>query len=206
MLDNYEQNQDGIIYQINKSHFDYTRGYNNYLNEIKDLSKCNSYLRLGYVIGTLGYVPESILDVGYGIGDFLESCELLIKSRYGHDISGYPIPSGCTFVENIFEDHYDVITFFDSLEHMENIEFVKDLKCNYICISVPDCHYFSDEWFKNWKHRKPNEHLWHFNTTSLQTFMNRMGYSCINTCNIEDSIRKNNQEYSNILTGIFKKL
>jgi hypothetical protein len=43
---------------------------------------------------------------------------------------------------------------------MEDIEFVKDLKCHYVCISLPWCHYFSDEWFETWKHRKPNEHLW----------------------------------------------
>ena len=100
---------------------------------------------------------------------------------------------------------YEVITFFDSLEHMENIEFVKDLNVKYACISVPDCHYFSDEWFDTWKHRKPDEHLWHFNETSLKKFMDRMGYGVINTCNVEDVTRENGQDYTNILTGIFKK-
>ena len=98
-----------------------------------------------------------------------------------------------------------MITFFDSLEHFEDIEFVKDLKCSYICISVPECHYYDDEWFENWKHRRPNEHLWHFNHGSLVKFMYRMGYILISGSNIEDTIRKNNKEESNILTCIFAK-
>ena len=45
----------------------------------------------------------------------------------------------------------------------EGLEFVKKLKCKYILISVPCCHYYSDDWFKNWKHRRPDEHIFHFN-------------------------------------------
>lgn len=206
MIENYAKNQDGIIYQIEKTPFDYTGGYNNYYKQIQDSTRYTSYLRLGYIVGSIGKTPKSILDIGYGTGAFLEACESEIKNRYGHDISGWKVPDGCQFVEDILEDRYEVITFFDSLEHMNDIEFVKDLKCDYVCISVPHCHYFDDEWFENWKHRKPDEHLWHFNEYSLKSFMERMGYSTVNICNLEDFTRVNNKEYSNILTGIFKKL
>lgn len=206
MIENYAKNQDGIIYQIEKTPFDYTGGYNNYYKQIQDSTRYTSYLRLGYIVGSIGKTPKSILDIGYGTGAFLEACESEIENRYGHDISGWKVPDGCQFVEDILEDRYEVITFFDSLEHMNDIEFVKDLKCDYVCISVPHCHYFDDEWFENWKHRKPDEHLWHFNEYSLKSFMERMGYSTVNICNLEDFTRVNNKEYSNILTGIFKKL
>ena len=93
-----------------------------------------------------------------------------------------------------------------SLEHFEDISFVKDLPCSYVCISLPWCHYFSDEWFENWKHRRPDEHLWHFNRNSLNEFMQECGFESIATSNIEDIIRKNNEQYSNILTGIFEKI
>lgn len=205
MIENYAKNQDGIIYQVEKKPFDYTGGYNNYYKQIQDSTRYTSYLRLGYIVGSIGNIPESVLDIGYGTGAFLEACESEVKFRYGHDISGWQVPAGCQFVENIFENHYDVITFFDSLEHMNDLEFVRDLKCDYVCISVPHCHYFDDEWFENWKHRKPDEHLWHFNENSLKCFMERMGYSVINICNLEDFTRINNKDYSNILTGIFKK-
>jgi len=164
-------------------------------------------LRLGYIIGSIGYIPNSILDVGYGNGAFLSSCSAIIKHLYGNDINGYKLPYYCNFVENIMNDHYDVITFFDSLEHFEDISFVKDLKCNYVIISVPNCHYFNDEWFKEWKHRKPNEHLYYFNTESLVNFFDECGFECVNTSNVEDVIRKNdNETYSNILTATFKKI
>jgi len=205
MIKNYEKNSDGVIYQKDRKPFDYTGGYNNYYKQIQDSTRFTSYLRLGYIIGSIGRIPKSILDVGYGTGSFLQACETEIPNRYGHDISGWNVPEGCEFVEDILKDHYEVITFFDSLEHMSDIEFVKNLKCDYICISVPWCHYFNDEWFDNWKHKKPDEHLWHFNEQSLQNFMKRMEYSTVNICNLEDVTRINNQEYSNILTGIFKK-
>jgi hypothetical protein len=206
MLANYEKNQDGTIYQVNRTPFDYTGSYNNYYKNIESYSWHTSYLRLGYIIGSIGRIPKSILDVGYGTGAFLKVCETQIPNRYGHDISGWNVPEGCEFVVNILEKEFDVITFFDSLEHMNDIEFVKDLNCNYVCISLPWCHYFDDEWFDTWKHRKPDEHLWHFNEQSLQNFMTRMGYQTVNICNLEDVTRENNQPYQNILSGIFKKL
>ena len=89
----------------------------------------------------------------------------------------------------------------------EDIEFVKDLKCRAVCISVPHCHYTSDEWFEKWKHRRPDEHLWHFDKDSLVNFMERMGYIMVSCSNLEDTIRKNPpQEETNILTCVFKKL
>ena len=163
-----------------------------------------AYLRLGNIIGTLGRVPESILDVGYGNGSFLKVCTNIIPECYGHDISSYPVPEGCREIHNIVEGEYDVITFFDSLEHFEDIEFVKELKCKAVCISVPHCHYpDDDEWFKNWKHRRPHQHLWHFNIKSLESFMDRMGYMLLSSSNLEDTIRKNHNQKQT--TSIFKK-
>jgi len=48
-------------------------------------------------------------------------------------------------------------------------------------------------------------YLWHFNAESLVNFMSEVGYDVINITNVEDIIRKNNLDYSNILTGVFKK-
>ena len=164
------------------------------------------YLRLGNIVGSLGKIPDSILDVGYGDGSFLKVCQNIVPRCYGYDISTYPVPEGCIQVTDLTESFYDVITFFDSLEHFEDIDFVKDLKCNYTCISVPYCHYKDDEWFRNWKHRRPNEHLWHFDQTSLTNFMIRMGYELVSGSNIEDTIRKNKENEFNILTCVFKKV
>ena len=156
----------------------------------------------------IGAIPKitSLLDVGYGNGDFLKACSSSIPYLFGNDISGYPIPRSCVYVNDILAYEYDVVCFFDSLEHFEDISFVKDLKTKYVYISVPWCYNFSDEWFKNWKHRREDEHLWHFNPISLENFMNEMGYTLVISSCIEDTIRKPVDNNPNILTAIFKKV
>ena len=207
MIKNYEILENGLIRQINfvntiqKYDFDYV---NQRYNQYGEKGPQMAGLRLGYLIGVLGFVPNSILDVGYGNGDFLKVCKGVIES-YGNDVSGYPVPDGVTYTDNIFDNHYDVISFFDVLEHFEEIDFVKNLNCNYVYISLPWCHNFSEEWFMNWKHRRPDEHLWHFNEKSIENFFNEMGYDMVDYSNVEDLIRVSGEEYPNILTCIFKK-
>lgn len=203
MLDNYIKDSNGVIKQKECQPFLYDYSYANHYN-LLPTNDIMSHLRLGYIVGSIGKMPESILDVGYGNGAFLN----LAKNSttcYGHDISQYPIPEGVSFVENILENYYEVISFFDVLEHFSNPYFLGDLNCKYIVCSLPHCHYFSDDWFKNWKHRKPNEHLWHFNETSLEQFFKVQGYNKINTSNFEDIVRKPEKGYSNILSGVFQK-
>lgn len=208
VLENYELINYGIIKQKDitpiEYNFDYSNKYNQYGNNCDYLS----HLRLGVLIGAINKIPDSILDVGYGNGSFLLSCSKIIPKCYGSDIhNNYKLPESCNFVNDIFSQNVDVITFFDSLEHFDDIFIIDKLQCNYIMISVPYCHYFSKEWFKEWIHRRPNEHIWHFNDKSLITFIESYGYKCIHTSNFEDIIRKretyNNSE--NILTCIFQK-
>ena len=103
----------------------------------------------------------------------------IIKDCYGYDVSNYQLPNKVKKVDSMTDNYFEVITFFDSLEHILDIDFVKNLSCNYICISVPWCHYLSDEWFKNWYHRRENEHIYHFNEESLKALFKECGYECI---------------------------
>jgi hypothetical protein len=208
MLDNYIKLSDGRIKQEIIKPFEYGLDYSEAYNQspYKENSEYISYLRYAYIIGSIGKIPNSVLDVGYGNGGFLSVASNQILNCFGFDISEYPVPSKCMKVDSMTDQFYDVITFFDSLEHFEDISFVKDLKCEYVCISLPWCHNFSDEWFDRWKHRKPDEHLWHFNKEALISFMFDNGYLFINSCNIEDQIRKSSFNYPNILTAMFKKI
>lgn len=205
MLENYKKIQNGVIAQINREPFYYDFEYSNNYNKLGEIGPRMGYLRLGHLIGSLGFIPESVMDIGYGNGDFLKVCQNIIPKCYASDISVYPTPDGCEFISDPGSVKVTVATFYDVLEHYQDIYDIKKIQADYIIISLPNCHYFSDEWFKNWKHRKPNEHLWHFNETSLIYFMSEVGYDIVNISNIEDTIRKNNESYSNILTGVFKK-
>ena len=206
MLPGYEKDSKGVVFQKSPTPVEYNYDYLKTSGDSSVLGKHMAYLRLAYLIGSMGKVPDSILDVGYGIGDFVSVCSELVQDCYANDVTQeWPLPNNVHFTSDIFDRHYDAITFFDALEHFEDIYFLNKLDCSYVCISLPNCHYFDDEWFSSWKHRKPNEHLWHFNENSLISFMDSQGYDVVNICNIEDIIRKNNLEYSNILTGVFKK-
>lgn len=208
MLSNYSKLNNGIIKQLNINKINYNFDYSNKYNNYKDTSIPLSHLRLGILLGCIGKTPDSLLDVGYGNGDFLRTASKIIKNCYGSDLSDYPVPDNCSKVDLFEKKYYDVICFFDSLEHFDNINDIKNLNTEYIFISVPLCHNFSDEWFINWHHLRPNEHLWHFNKDSLVDFLKECGYECIHSSNFEDTVRVNNKSknYPNILSCMFKKI
>lgn len=206
MIDNYEILENGVIKQIVREPFKYGYNYSNNYNQLGELGVRMGHLRLGYILGGINEPINKILDVGYGNGDFLKVASQIIPNCYGSDITKeYIVPEGCVFIDDLSSEKFDVVCFFDVLEHYDEIYDIKNLKTKYVVISLPNCHNFSDSWFSEWKHRKPNEHLWHFNQDSLVRFMDEVGYEVISVSNVEDVIRKNNQPYSNILSGIFKK-
>ena len=207
MLENYEKLKNGVVKQtsffVKKK--DYTKKYVETYNSLGELSVRMSFLRLGFLFGAIHENITRILDVGYGNGDFLNCAKNFVPEPCGFEINEYLIPDGCKFVDDIFKEEFDVVCFFDVLEHFDNIYDIENIKTKYIYISAPECHYHSDDWFKNWKHRKPDEHLWHFNRASLRSFMKEVGYDLVVYSNIEDVIRKSELKESNILTGIFIK-
>jgi hypothetical protein len=208
MMHNYRKLKNGAVQQYiyGKNDLNYEIDYASQYDSYGDLSGKMAYLRLGYIMGKIEFF-KSILDFGYGNGAFLEACINSEKKAYGFDIGTRDVPKGAERVYEYLEGWYDVVTFFDSLEHCKDISFVSHLKCKYIVISVPHCHYPDDDnWMSNWKHLRPNEHYWHFNESALVGFMLECGFYPIALTNVEDVIRKNpDQEESNILTGIFRR-
>ncbi len=205
LLDNYARSPEGVIYQVTYDKFVYDETYIGRAYAAAP-REAMSNLRFGYVVGSIGHVPKSLLDVGYGGGDFLRVAQRAVPEIYGYDIAPiYPLHD-IPVLDSMFDRPVEVVTFFDSLEHFEDIAVVRDLRAKFVCISLPWCHYPSNDWFENWKHRKPNEHLWHFNHQSLTLFMKKMGFELLNFCNIEDGIRKPDDGLSNILSAVFAKV
>ena len=95
MLDNYEQLPNGVIKQITKVPFTYDYNYSNNYNSHGEKNTYLNYLRFGVLIGAIGYIPNSIVDIGYGNGEFLKICTSKIKNVYGCDVSDYPVPDNC---------------------------------------------------------------------------------------------------------------
>tara|TARA_R100001510_G_C7634268_1_gene192704 strand:- start:574 stop:1206 length:633 start_codon:yes stop_codon:yes gene_type:complete len=209
MLNNYTKMENGVIYQSDKKiTMNYDQDYikSSYAEEAM---KNISYLRYGYLAGYLanqGFDSVkglSVLDVGYGFGHFLKVCSDAGMKSYGHEVNGHDI-SKFAAQGNIDWD-YDVITFFDSLEHFEDITFVKHLKCKHLLISLPWCHYPSDEWFENWKHRKYGEHIWHFSKEALCNFLEESGFRVNIISSFEDSLRTPVDNLPNVLSVVAEK-
>lgn len=148
-------------------------------DSIPDKVREMSFLRIGWLVGAVKSFT-SILDVGYGNGDFLRTLGLWSDwklARYGFDVSGYPLPDGCESADSLRAD-VDVACFFDSLEHIPDLdEALSSLRANWIAVTAP--------WrpaltaFGSWRHRRPGEHLHHFTPDSLARLMASKGYEAV---------------------------
>lgn len=102
----------------------------------------------------------------------------------------------------------DVITMWDVLEHFPSVEFVRDLPCETLVLSLPYCHVITEgvEWFnEKYKHRKADEHIRHFNEFSLSFMMEHFGWKAISVSAHEDIVRKSAHGLQNILSMAFKR-
>lgn len=201
----YSIDEYGVIHQENPQPYVYDQTYVSTYDtpEYQRNSDILQALRLGFVIGSLGYKPDSILDYGYGNGAFMKFIRPHIDKVYGYDVTCLPV-DGCHIVKELRK--VDVITFWDALEHVHDLSFVKDLDCKMIVISLPWCHEKGGDWFDTkYKHRKPNEHVHHFDIISLIRFMESIGWRDISDSHHEDIVRKSTHGRENILTMAFKR-
>ena len=148
---------------------------------------------------------RTICDVGFGTGAFLSEIGFMnsMATLHGFDVSPYPPPDFVRIEPSWQEKEWDVVTFFDSLEHFVDLPKVN---AKVVVVSVPwyDCG-SSDKEFAEWKHRRAGEHLWHFNSLSLSRVFQRMGMREIFAGNPEDAVRKGDGKRPNILTMVFAR-
>lgn len=116
-----------------------------------------------------------LLDVGYGNGSFLR-----LMTRYGWDAYGYDVnPTKYEGVRPVDlptrplpgDQLYKAITFFDSLEHFEELDKVRYVADNtdWIFLSFPNAPADFPKNAAAWKHYRPGEHHYFFNVKALET-------------------------------------
>ena len=148
-----------------------------------------------------------LLDYGAGTFRFVEAAFSAGWHALGYEIINIDHRLRCTVAIETMT--WDVVTFFDSLEHLSDpVLVISSLTPRVVMVSVPWCHKPYDEcWFMSWRHRKPGEHLWHWNRNSLTKMFRSLGYSEFMVSNFEDAYRPNHEQTEpNILTAIYIKV
>lgn len=112
--------------------------------------------------------PRYVLDFGSGCGFFRAFAP---KGIFVDTYDIMPVPQ-----TGITRDHYDLICFWDVLEHIPVLTDIKPImdKGDVIAITVP----IKPEglaWEK-YKHFKPFEHIHHFTKDSLISLMDKFGF------------------------------
>ena len=211
MIDNYSVDSFGVIHQTEFQPIDYDQDYISYYENLSDRTIKLGYQRLGWILGVIDRMPDSVLEIGYGTGTFIEAAQITgVTKCVGCDIADYPLPDGVEFMnwEKLLKQEWDVVAMFDVLEHVPDLTFLNNLKTNCLALAVPYCrwHELGDEWFRNWRMLLPNEHLHHFDKESLVALMDSYGFDCLTTNTFEDGIRiRDGETGPNILSGMFKK-
>jgi hypothetical protein len=127
-------------------------------------------LRAGFVNGHVTLTDDGLVDVGIGGGAFCEYMDCL-----GIDIDTQALEwLGVLRWEG---QPVDVMTFWDSLEHIADPADYLDKVRNMVFVSTPI--YLDQSDALTSKHYKPNEHLWYFTHDGLLAFMDMHGLTCI---------------------------
>lgn len=165
-----------------------------------------SHLRLG-LAATVMTAGDHLIDIGYGNGDFVKLACQAGYQAFGYDVHGqgkkYGVREVDVFASNC---HWDLVTFFDSLEHIDELDKVRELntRTDAVMVTVPKTPvWFPGDRAHTWKHYRPGEHLHYFSEESLGRLFfpkKRQFTGCI-----EDVIRGKLPKYEqNTLTVIYR--
>lgn len=137
--------------------------------------------------------PEIVLDYGSGPGWFRAFApERVAVDTF--DVSPWP-------QTGIRKTNYDLITFWDVLEHIPDLSVIRSLlvSAKAVAVSTPILPKRKD--LKTWKHYKDGEHVRIFTKDSLKEFFRQFGFRLIKSgypevnCGIREDI----------FSGLFKK-
>jgi hypothetical protein len=136
--------------------------------------------------------PKIVLDYGAGVGWFRAFAPKGIEVDT-YDIADWP-------QTGINHRQYDLITFWDVLEHIPDFAVIKPFldRAKYVATSLPVLPKGKD--FKTWKHNKPGEHINVFTKESLEELFNGFGFEMVKNGNPESCIRED------IYSVLFKKV
>jgi hypothetical protein len=143
------------------------------------------------------FTDERVVDIGIGAGDFM--------IQHG-DCLGYDVnPYGKKFLRDNnltafpMQFEYPVMTFWDSIEHIEDVNKLLKNCQQWAFISTPI--YRDAQHVLESKHFRKDEHCWYFTHEGLKKFMNTLGFVCL-----EHNMKETELGREDIGTYAFKRV
>lgn len=130
------------------------------------------------------YAPTApIVDIGVGSGQFMDAAGAL-----GYDVN--PTAVRMLIKKHAFLNPYSTFikcaTFWDSLEHIPDIDRILKHVTDYIFVSLP---IFDDlDHVLRSKHFRPDEHCWYFTKSGFERFIAAHGFTVLEYSTIETEI------------------
>lgn len=134
----------------------------------EEISQLRWHFLINNIVVQGGKELKKVLDYGSGVGWF-RAWRPAGVTVWSYDIGLYP-QTGIDLIS------YDVICFWDVLEHIrdfKDIEAVLRL-ADHVACTVP---IIPDEGLSDWKHFKPGEHLHYFTKESLVALFDKFGFT-----------------------------
>lgn len=192
----------GVLHQIDARPIKYDETYNSTGSRT---TEAMAYLRLGLISSAVGAEQlkrMSALELGPGNGVMFEVLRRHLASVDGIDAA--PSRFSTITTEQARERRFGLLVACDVLEHFHEIDELWSYSFDYAYLSVPLLP--PRELMENWRHLKPDEHLWHFSDTTLRAWMMAHGCNVIYSGSPEDSIRERwSEDHPNILTVIVQR-
>ena len=65
MIENYTVDEFGVIHQVECEPIAYDKAYLSYYEDLNDRTIKLGYQRMGWILGVLNRIPDSVLEIGY---------------------------------------------------------------------------------------------------------------------------------------------
>lgn len=133
-----------------------------------------------------------LLDFGCGSDSFIDA------KPNGADVFSYDPYFKKDF--SFLDTKLDIVTFWDSFEHMTRLGIAPLLNSRQIIMSIPILDEDTDLF--SWKHYRPGEHIWYFSDNALVKLLKRWNYNLRSRSSFEIEMgREDVKSYCFTLSG-----
>lgn len=181
----HERLDNGFVRQVDPSPFTYVSDY----AESQSTTVEMSYLRLGVIECAMGYdalAAARVLELGPGTGVMMEVMRRHCLSVDGFDVA--PTDHVTVSHDEATKRRWDLLIACDVIEHFPDVDALFGYDFDWAYISTP-CRPDDIELMANWRHFKPNEHIWYFSRDELAQWFESRGYEVRYAGHTEDLIR-----------------